>query len=73
MGSCFIDLFNHKNLNLLHSPTLRRHILILFYFISDIKSVQGQRVDTQPRNVTALEGEKADILCRWGKPLQYCR
>ncbi|KAG4079442.1 hypothetical protein HA402_005139 [Bradysia odoriphaga] len=39
----------------------------------DIKSVQGQRVDVQPRNVTALEGEKADILCRWGTPLQYCR
>ncbi|KAJ6645728.1 hypothetical protein Bhyg_00937 [Pseudolycoriella hygida] len=42
-------------------------------YVNDIKSVQGQRVDTHPKNVTALEGEKADILCRYGKPLQYCR
>ncbi|XP_037041947.1 fasciclin-3 isoform X3 [Bradysia coprophila] len=55
-----------KNFNILM-------LIAIAVFSTDIKSVQGQRVDVQPRNVTALEGEKADILCRWGKPLQYCR
>lgn len=54
-----------------------KNVLMMFIaiavFTTDIKSVQGQRVDVQPKNVTALEGDKAEILCRYGKPLQYCR
>lgn len=55
-------------------PTVILYIFFThFYSQIDLLLVSGQSVETTPRNVTALEGQNATLLCRINKPLLYCR
>ncbi|XP_055838256.1 fasciclin-3 isoform X2 [Episyrphus balteatus] len=61
----------YKNRSNLHIKTTAALVLIIVSMLTD--HIQAAGVDVEPNTALLIEGQKTELLCRYGRPINYCR
>ncbi|XP_055917848.1 fasciclin-3 isoform X3 [Eupeodes corollae] len=63
----------YKNRSNLHITTTTAAALVLIIVSMLTDHIQAAGVDVEPNKALLIEGQKTELLCRYGRPINYCR
>lgn len=66
---------NHSNLHKKATAVLPSSLMLVFIIVFSMLTdhIQAAGVDVEPNTALLIEGQKTELLCRYGRPINYCR